>query len=140
MFGELVNEIAPSIIIFWRRWRWFVPERMKNRAGGQFFRHEAQFDKRTYTVIQKSVVDLIYVGEIVNGLAFRIFVVKADFVMKYCVKPDIAEIGDLLYLSHVASITVTQRENSSTRAEHSFPKMREWSTLSASINNYCFSR
>ena len=68
----------------------------RRRVGGQLFRHEAQLDEGPDAVCEQAVVDLIDVGEVVNRIALRVFVVDADLVVKDGVEADVLEVGGLL--------------------------------------------
>ena len=61
---------------------------------GELFRHEADLDDGLDAVLQQAVVDLVDVGEVIDGVAVLVFVVDADFVVKDGVKTDVLEIGD----------------------------------------------
>ena len=46
---------------------------------------------------KQAVVDLIDVGEVVDGVAVLVFVVDADLVVQDGVEADVSEVRDLLY-------------------------------------------
>ena len=98
---------------------------MEYLLGGELLRHEAQFDKRAYAVLQQAVVDLVDVRKIVDRLALRIFVVDSDVIEEDSVEADVLDVGDLLYVAQVATIALSEAEIGTAGAEHVFPKMWE---------------
>src|SRR5450759_1251993 len=102
------NEVVPFAPIFWRRNVRLIPERVQDRFRGKLPGHEAQFHKWTNMIFQQTVIDLIDVRKIINGLSFGILVVQADFIMENRMKSHISESRSVLDLAEVAAITVAQ--------------------------------
>src|SRR4051812_9468765 len=110
--GERGDQPVPPVKTL--RWRdiLLVPERMKRiRVKGQLLRHKADLDHRTNAVLQKSVVDLIYVGEVVDRCSVFIFVINADFIMQDAVETNVAEVCDLFHRPQVIPVTLAEGKN-----------------------------
>ncbi len=94
-------------------------------VGGEFAGHEADLNEGPHAVGEEAVINLIDVGKVVDGIALRILVVDADFVMKDGVKAHVIEVGDLLYGAEIVAIAFAQRENGAAGAEGTFPEVRK---------------
>ena len=57
---------------------------------------EAQLDKGPHAVRQDTVIDLVHVRPVVNGIPLGIFAVNAVVVVEDVVEVDVTEIGDRL--------------------------------------------
>ena len=68
-----------------------IPKRLNDLPGGQFLRHETQFDEGAHAVLQQAIVNVVHVRKIVNRVAAGVLVVETHFVMKDRVKPDVLE-------------------------------------------------
>src|SRR3954447_16971564 len=90
---------------------------------GQLLGHEADLDHRTYSVLEKPVIDLIDIGEVVDRVPVLILVVDADFIVKDGVKSHIAKAGDLFDCAQIIAVTFAEREDSAARTEHLLPKV-----------------
>ena len=95
------------------------------RVLRHFLRHEAQFDERTNTQIQKTIVNLIDVGEVIDSVTLGVDRIKTDLVVKYSMKTHILEIGRDFDQSDVPSVTVAQCQDRTAGAEHLLPEMRK---------------
>ena len=81
-----------------------VPERMEILSRRQFLGHETYFNNRTNTIGEKSVVNLTDVGEIVNRIALRVFVVDSHFIVQDGVKSDVLEVGRGFHRAQVIAV------------------------------------
>src|SRR5271168_636179 len=126
MACEIFDELFPLVPIFRRGDVLFVPEGMDGVGiGGELFGHEAELDEGADFVFEEAVVDLVDVGEIVDGLAGLVFVVEAEFVVEDSVEADVVEAGDALGFAEVAAIAVAEGEDGAAGAEHFFPEVWE---------------
>src|ERR1700757_368461 len=125
MLREGGDKRVPLGVILRRRDDLLVPEGMVVEARGELLRHEADLDEGADSVGEQAVVDLIDVGEVVDGVALLVFVVDAEFVVKDGVEADVPEVGDLLHGLHVVAIALAHGEHSAAGAEHLLPEMRE---------------
>src|SRR5580704_6537633 len=91
----------------------------------EFLGHETQFDEGPHVVLQQPVVNLVNVGEVVDRMAFWVFVVQPYFIMENGVKANVLKIGDGFHFAQVMAITLTQTKDRAAGAEHLLPKMRE---------------
>ena len=94
--GEGANEGVPLGIVLGRRHDLLVPERMHVLTERELLGHETDFDKGANAIGEQPVVNLVNVGEVVDGVALFVFVVYADFVVEDGVEADVVEIGDFL--------------------------------------------
>ncbi len=85
-----------------------VPERMGRILGRQLLGHKAKLDERTHSVLQKTVVDLVNIREVVNRPARAVLVVHAHFVEKNSVEADVLHLRHLLHLAQVLAIAFPQ--------------------------------
>src|SRR5277367_3756326 len=131
MLGECRDHCSPAFVVLWRRDNRFVPKRLASIGGGQLPRHKAQLYERAHMILEHTVVDLVDVRKIVNGLAGCIFVVHADFVMEYSVEANVFEIGCGLHFAQVAAIAVAQAQNGAAGAEHLLPEM--WKGMGGTV-------
>src|SRR6266481_1529495 len=83
MTCEVFDELLPLVPVLGRRDILLVPESVKG-AGirGELLGHEAELDERADVVLEEAVVNLVDVGEVVNGMAIFVLVVEADFVVE----------------------------------------------------------
>src|ERR1035437_7064399 len=93
------------------------------RIECQSFRHEADFYKGPDTVLQQSVIDLVDIGEVVDGITVLIFVIDPHFVVQDGVKAHVMKVGDLLDCSDIFPVTLSQCENSPSRTKRLLPKV-----------------
>src|ERR1700722_1784145 len=140
MSGEGGNQRGPAVVILGRRNDWPVKETLAKIGGGQFGGHETELDKRTYVILEQSVVNLIDVGKIVDGLALGIFVVDPDFVIENGVESNVFEVGGRFHLAEIVLIAFAQAENGAAGAEHLFPKVREAMRRSVDVDLESFRR
>ena len=71
-----------------------VPERVQRvRVERKLFRHEADLHNRAHAILQEPVIDLIDIGEVIDGIAVLVFVVYAYFVMKNGMKNNNNNLG-----------------------------------------------
>ena len=85
-------------------WPVLLPLGKEGQLRGQLARHEAQFYEGANAVLQQPVVNLIYVREIVNGSAARIFSIYADFVVENGVESDVFEVGCAFHVAQIAGL------------------------------------
>ena len=104
----------------------------------ELFWHKADFDDRANAIFQKPVVYLVYIREVVDGIAMFIFVVDAHLVVQDGVETNIAKIGHLLYCPQIASVAFSQGENCAARSKHLLPEMRKGGCLRVCTNFYVF--
>src|SRR5208282_5045616 len=138
MLCELMDQIAPAAIILGRRNVGFVPERVQVVLGRQLLRHEAQLHERPDAVAEQAIVNLVNVGKVVDGIARGVFIVETHLVVENRVEADVLESSRSLHLAQVIPITLSQRENRSSRSEHLLPEVREWASRGLDINRNDF--
>ena len=110
--GEGGDEAVPLLVGLGRGDIGLVPEGVEGvGVEGELFGHEADLDDGADAVGEEAVVDLIDVGEVVDGVAVLVFVVDADLVVEDGVEADVAEVGDLLHGAQVAAVAVAQCED-----------------------------
>ena len=91
VLGEVGHQVVPSLHALRRRNILLVPEGMKGIGiEGELLGHEADFDEGPHAVFEQAVVDLVDVGEVVDGIAMLVFVVDADFIVEDGVEAHIA--------------------------------------------------
>src|SRR3984885_15552644 len=73
---------VPFRVIARRRDYRVVLETVHGLARGESSGHEGYFDERPDAVFEESVVDLVYVGKIIDRLPVPIFIVDADFIVQ----------------------------------------------------------
>jgi hypothetical protein len=78
---------------------------------GKLARHEADFDERPHAAFEKTVVDLIDIREVIDGIAPIVFVVNADFIMKDGMETDVVEISGLLHGYLVVAVALTKGQD-----------------------------
>ena len=126
---------VPFGIVLRRRDVRAVPECLqRGRVGGQFRRHEAEFDERLEAVLEQAVVDLVDVGEIVGNLPLRVALHQAHVVVEDAVEADVADAGGLVHGIQVLAVVVAQRQRRAAGAEHLFPEMREGRAPGAGVD------
>ena len=125
VLGELRDQVVPLRIILRRRDVGVVPERLQVRSRSQLVGHEAELNKRLHAQSEQAIVNLIDVGEVVDGPALLVLIVHTHIVIENAVEADVLEAGDLAHRPHVAAIRVAQAEYGTPGAEHLLPVMRE---------------
>src|SRR3984957_16683650 len=135
---QMGDEFAPLLIVGRRRNDRLVPERIENNLRSTLARNKAQFYEGTHAVLQQSVINLIYVGKIVDWSAARIFSIYADFVVENCVESDVFKVGSTFHVTQVAAVRIAETQNCPPRAEHLLPIVRKWMRRGRWINDNCF--
>ncbi len=125
VLGKGGDEAVPLRVVLGRRDDLLVPEGVVVEARGKFLGHEADLDEGANAVGEQAVVDLVDVGEVVDGIALRVFVVDADVVVHDGVEADVLEVGDLLHSLHVVAIALAHGEDGAAGAEHLLPEVWE---------------
>src|SRR6266478_603634 len=124
---KVLNELLPFVPVFRRRNVLFVPEGMERiRIGSELFGHEAELDEWADVILEQAVVDLIDIGEVVDGLAFPVLIVQANLVMEDGMEADVFKAGDAFGFAEVVAVAFAQRQDSAAGAKHFFPEVREW--------------
>src|SRR5690242_7542852 len=123
MLCERFNQAAPFSRIFRRRWERLVPEGVRCQIRGELARHEAKLDKRLHSIFKKSIVDLIYIREVIDRPALRILIVDPHLVMEDGMKADISEVRNLLHSPQVRPIAITEAKHSAAGTKHLLPKV-----------------
>jgi hypothetical protein len=59
---------------------------VRSQILDQLSRHEAQLYEWLHAFSKLAVIDLIDIGEVVDGLPLLVFVIDSDFIVKDCVK------------------------------------------------------
>src|SRR2546430_6342719 len=72
MLDKSCYELIPFVPILWRGDIRLVPKRVQDVLRRQLSWHETQFDKRPNSVGQQAVVDLVYVGEVIDRKSTRL--------------------------------------------------------------------
>ena len=107
MLREMGHQCIPGLETFWRRNILLVPEGVERvRIEGQLFRHEADLDYRPNSLLQKTIVDLVDIREIVDRVAVLVLVIDSDLVMQNGVKAHVLEICYLLYRAQVVAVAI----------------------------------
>ena len=71
-----------------------VPEGVEGvGVKGELLGHEADLDDGADAVFEQAVVDLVDVGEVVDGVAVLVLVVDADLVVEDGVEANVLEVG-----------------------------------------------
>ena len=135
VLGEVRHQIVPAFHALWRRDVRLVPERMECvRVEGQLLWHEADLYDGAHAILQQAVVDLIDVGEIVDGIAVLVFVVDAYLVVKDGVEANVAEVRYFLHGAKIFAVAFTQSQDGAPGAEHLFPEVGEGSGLGVGVD------
>ena len=58
--------------------------------------------------MQKAVVDLVHVGEVIDRSALGVFAVHAVLIHEDGVKADVVETGNLLYAAQVVAVALAE--------------------------------
>src|SRR5580704_5727007 len=91
---ERRDQAVPVIPIpGWRNIR-FIPKCVQDVLGCQLVRHEADLHKWAHTVRQQTIVDLVYIREVIYRVSLTVLIVEANLVMKNGVEPHVLEVGD----------------------------------------------
>src|SRR5579871_89271 len=75
MLRKRPHQIVPTLVIFGRRHNRVIPERMNVLAEGELLWHEADFDERTYSVLEQRIVDLVDIRKVVDRIPLLVLVV-----------------------------------------------------------------
>ena len=106
-------------------------------VGGHRLRREAEFDEGADVLGEEAIVDLVDVGEVVDGsvvgglrleawvLGLAAGVVEADLIVKDGVEADGLEVGRLLYGAEIVAVALTEGEDRAAGAEGLLPEVRE---------------
>ena len=76
-------------------------------------------------ILEQTVVDLIDVREVVDGLAIFVLVVEAGFIVKDGVEADVFEPSDALCFAKVVAVALAQAQDGAPRPKHFFPEVWE---------------
>jgi hypothetical protein len=90
---------------------------------GELLRHEADLNDGTNAVGEEVVIDLVDVGEVVDGVAVLVFVVDSELIVQDGVEANVFEVGDLFYGFEVVEIALTKHESAAAGAEHLLPEV-----------------
>src|SRR5438445_11361782 len=105
MAGERFDELIPFRPVFWWSDVLLVPKRVQGVGiGSQLLGHEAEFDDGAHSVFKQAVVNLVDVGEVVDGLAGGVFAVDAYFIVKTGVEAYVFVVGDALGFAEVVAV------------------------------------
>src|SRR5260370_33197988 len=123
---EILDELFPLAPVLRRRDILLVPERMQRvRVGGKFLGHEAELDERTNMILQQAVVDLIDIGEVVDGAAVFVFVVEAGFIVEDGMEAVVFKAGDALGFTQVVAVALAKAKDGAPRPKHFSPEVGE---------------
>ena len=125
VLGELVNQVVPFVPIFRRRNVLLVPEGMRRILRRQFLGHEAQLNKRTHPILQKTVIGLVHIREVVNRAPALSSSYDAHFVEKNGMEANVFHFSGLLHLAQILAIAFTHTQAGASRSKHVLPEMRE---------------
>src|SRR5271166_2422824 len=123
--GELRDHVVPLGVILRRGDVGAIPKCLDVRTRSKLVRHETELDKRLDAICQKTVVNLVNVGKVVNRPTVFVFVVNADFVVEDRVEAHVLQAGDLLDFAQIAAPGIAQGENGAARTENLLPIMRK---------------
>jgi len=152
VLSEGGNHRVPERVVAGGRDIGLVPERVQGGGiGGHLLRHKAEFDVGANVVLEQAVVDLVDVGEVVDGSILRcttslpcglgeidslaVGIVEADLVVEDGVETDGLEISGLLHGAQIFAIALAERENSAAGAEGLLPEVRKGSCGRPFIDN-----
>src|SRR5437762_7313095 len=124
MLDKSCYELIPFVPILWRGDIRLVPKRVQDVLRRQLSWHETQFDKRPNSVGQQAVVDLVYVGEVIAGAPFAIFLIHSDLVVENSMEAHVFELSSLFDFAKVSALTFAQAENGASGNKDLFPDMR----------------
>jgi len=132
---ESSDQLVPLVPILWRSNVWLVPERMKSTGiGGKLYRHETDFDQRSNLICKQPVIYLVRIGEVVDGLALRVFIINSRFIVKDRMEADIFETRNLLHGAKIIAIALAKGQNRTSGTKHLFPEVGEISGRGMDIN------
>src|SRR5262249_20272230 len=123
MFGQSGHQVIPLFPVLGRRHDRLVPEGLVDGLRRKLWRHETQFDKRTDTLLEQTVVDLIDIRKVVEGRSLSVLVVKTDFILQNAMEANILQPGSTSRIPKIAAIAITQAEDGAAGAEHGFPEV-----------------
>src|SRR5580700_6480953 len=135
MARKCLDQLAPFLIVVWRRGQLLVPECVRRLRCRQLGRHEAQLYERANAIVQEPVVNLIHIREIVKRDAARVFCINSVLVVKDGMKTDIPKAGDLPCRPKVATITLAERQVRAPGSENLLPEVRKGMPGSRGIDN-----
>src|SRR6185437_11816560 len=107
------------------------------RHRREFPRHEAQLDEGPHTLIEQAVIDLVHIGEVVDGSVIgrdrglagiarpAVRIVEPDIIVENAVKADRLKPRGLLHGGEVLPVARAQRQDGASGAEGPFPEMRK---------------
>src|SRR5437667_8583841 len=95
MLDKSCYELIPFVPILWRGDIRLVPKRVQDVYRCQISWHETQLDKRPNSVGQQAVVDLVHVGEVIDGVSLAIFLIHSDLVVENSMEAHVFEISSL---------------------------------------------
>jgi hypothetical protein len=90
---------------------------------GELLRHEADLDDGADAVGEEIVIDLVDVGEVVDGIAVLVFVVDSELIVQDGMEANVLEVGDLFYGFEVVEIALTEHESATAGAKHLLPEV-----------------
>jgi len=96
--------------------------------------HEADFYDRADAIFEQTVIDLIDIGEVVDGVAVLVFVVRR--LPRRAGSRGSERSGSPLFLhgAEVVAVALTQRKDGAAGAEHLFPEVGEWCGLGVGVD------
>src|SRR5258706_15591137 len=97
MAGKCRDQIVPAVPVLGRRDIWPVPKWLKPIGGRQLIGHKTDFNKRPDPVRQQTIVNLIYIGEVVDWPPLVILAINAHFIVKNGMEANVAEVRDLFH-------------------------------------------
>ncbi len=126
VLGEGGHEVVPALHALGGRDVLLVPEGVEVVGiEGELLGHEADLDDGANAVGEEAVVDLVDVGEVVDGVAVLVFVVDTDFVVEDAVEADVAEVGDFVDGADVVAVGLAEGEDGVAGAEDLLPEVGE---------------
>ena len=120
------NQRIPALHRLRRRHILLVPERVQRiRIKRQLLGHKADLNHRLHAVLQKSVVDLVHIREVVHRIAMLILRVHAVFIVQNAVRPHVAHPGHTMHRPQIVAVAFAQPQIRPPRAKHLLPKVRK---------------
>ena len=103
-----------------------VPEGVEGvGVEGELLGHEADLDDGADAGGEEPVVDLVDVGEVVDGVAVLVLGVDAELIVEDGVEADVAEVGDGFDGAEVVHVAAAEDKGGAAGAEHGLPEVRE---------------
>src|SRR2546423_14056811 len=106
MLNEVRNEIFPFIPILRGRNDRMVPKGVQHLLGGELLWHKTQFNKRSHSILEEAIVNLIDVRIIVDGRTVAAFVVQTNFIVKDRMESNVFKSRGVLNSAKVLAIVV----------------------------------